>query len=510
MNLPWPNPRELEQWFQDLEDGCLSPENHHRLMDLMRADPLVRARYRDHMILASALRPLAVNWASERVPAPVETPEIRARRIMRRSFLAAAAAVAIGAAVFALIAPKRLPPVAVTSGPDTTWSFTAGGVDESGDFTAGSRIQIQRGSLHIATRKGSELVLEGPAEFEWKSPMEGALHSGSGWFRIVEEEIGFTVLSPRLKTVDLGTAFGVSVTVEEEQVHVAEGRVRVASRFARVGGRVLTAGQAVTADSVGRTTPIPYQDERFLKELPEKIDGFHWSFDDPSGGFAGGKGGHLRLDVLNEDGPVEPVLVDGPFGKAYDAGRTGGGAQAGFPGIPGATPRSISIWVKGRPTDISRTDPYGKFAAVNLVGWGEDLQTGGKWQLSIGDGRSIVTLWGGAWIGAMLPDDGNLLDGEWHHVVSVFTGKYHNPGHPEIHHYVDGRYIPNSSWSERRPVNTREGGGESKPLSLLLNAWSTEPLSVNPWAVDELRIYRHPLDETQVRRLFSENRIDDP
>ena len=49
------SPRQLEQWIQDLEDGCVSASDHERLLATLAEDQRARRLYCEHMAFSSAM-----------------------------------------------------------------------------------------------------------------------------------------------------------------------------------------------------------------------------------------------------------------------------------------------------------------------------------------------------------------------------------------------------------------------------------------------------------------------
>src|SRR5690606_14662873 len=60
-----PTPRQLEELFQDLEDGSISAEDHAWLMALLREDPEIRESYLKHMAMVTGLHDFAAATAPE-------------------------------------------------------------------------------------------------------------------------------------------------------------------------------------------------------------------------------------------------------------------------------------------------------------------------------------------------------------------------------------------------------------------------------------------------------------
>ncbi|MCB1130577.1 MAG: hypothetical protein KDN05_05565, partial [Verrucomicrobiae bacterium] len=90
-----PNPRQLEQLFQDMEDGCIDADDHRHLSQLLRSDPTIRRRFLDHMSFASALHAEAAAVVGIEGESPWQHALPRKRRDMVHAIIWAAAAVFI-------------------------------------------------------------------------------------------------------------------------------------------------------------------------------------------------------------------------------------------------------------------------------------------------------------------------------------------------------------------------------------------------------------------------------
>lgn len=481
--------RDLERLLGELEDGLISSDDHARLMDLMRRSPAVRAGYLDHMGQSSALHEVARGWGGmhER---EIRTRQPRPGRLLLRSTLAAAALLALLAVVGSFIFPAARVPDEVVAGPDTEWRFSSGGLDEHGMLLENSRFVLSKGSLRIRTGSGTQMLVEGPADFSLIHRLNGELRHGQAWFDVADGDEGFTVTMPRLKARDLGTRFGLIAGAEIGQVHVAEGEVEVSSSFGSMPVRSLRAGQAVAADEVGRMSDIDFEGHGFLKELPTAPPSWHWSFDDVSGF-------EDRYRIATAD---DPRLVEGRFGRAWDL--TSGGGISDFPGIEGKAPRTISVWLRGRPAPPA-TDAAGRNVQATLVGWGRYSFDGTKWELAVSpDGSAFGIQWGGSWV---LAEGGALLNGSWRHLVAVYDGNEDAGGRPRIRLYLDAEPLPITKVHVEGPVNTQTGS--ARRMMVGCHDWPGYPERELPWLLDELWVVKSALGEQQIRMLHEENRL---
>jgi len=91
------------------------------------------------------------------------------------------------------------------------WTEGADVLQEWSRFAVGQSIQIEAGVVELMLDNSTEITLEGPADFHLLSLSHSVLSHGNLVARCGPEAVGFEVVSPDVKVVDLGTEFGVSV-----------------------------------------------------------------------------------------------------------------------------------------------------------------------------------------------------------------------------------------------------------------------------------------------------------
>jgi hypothetical protein len=126
---------------------------------------------------------------------------------------------------------------------------------------------LKSGLAHIQFYNGATLVVEGPAELQLLSSK--AVFCGRGKLRVIvpPQAHGFTVGTPKLGLVDLGTEFGLQVDGgERTEVHVFQGKVELldpGSPRRRVAQKELTTGQGVRLDGPGEIQAIESDSRAF-------------------------------------------------------------------------------------------------------------------------------------------------------------------------------------------------------------------------------------------------------
>lgn len=242
---------ELRALTEAAIEGRLTAEQAARLEQAVLTDPAARRFYAGYMHQHAALYEAAVT------PLPI-TPPVRDRRGWSAWRLRIGAAVAAGVLLAVWLFAEREPrPVAtLTDGKGCRWN--AGTLPtEDGAALAPGRLRLAEGLARVTFASGAEVVLEGPADLELRTPMRCVLHDGRLVAKVPPAAHGFVVETPSSVLTDLGTEFGVSVRDRRSaDVSVFTGRVDVTHRAT---GRIepMPAGAALrfTPEAVRSFTP---------------------------------------------------------------------------------------------------------------------------------------------------------------------------------------------------------------------------------------------------------------
>jgi hypothetical protein len=127
------------------------------------------------------------------------------------------------------------------------------------------------GAIKIETLLGPEVIIEGPAQFEFPEKDKVNLHSGRLYVKVPKNAIGYTVATPSFSVIDLGTEFGVKVDVDGTSVvHMFSGKASLVSgtQGQTRESQILTQGTArrILASS-GQIEDIPFNPTTFIQEL---------------------------------------------------------------------------------------------------------------------------------------------------------------------------------------------------------------------------------------------------
>ena len=102
-----------------------------------------------------------------------------------------------------------------------------------GEWLNTGRYRLESGLAKVLFPWGTEATLEAPIEFEFTEDGSKRLWQGQLVAKVSPEDTGFTIDTPSMKLIDLGTEFGVSTNADgDSEVHVFKGAVEVRPLFA--------------------------------------------------------------------------------------------------------------------------------------------------------------------------------------------------------------------------------------------------------------------------------------
>ena len=320
------------------------------------------------------------------------------------------------------------------------WAATSEGrIREDGWLSTGF-LKIESGSVFIAFNSGATALVEGPSELSIESGNRMFLKSGRLSAEVPPAASGFTVNTPRLNAVDIGTRFGITVEGNgDSELHVMQGEVEVSRASGNSVPTLVVEGLALRADSRTRSElkPIPYAGELFKLQLGSPSlpqPALRYTFDESAGMIVEDSGTKPLLDV--------PMIASGELDRSprRSSGRSGGGLVF----QPGETldvtlsrdfrleePHTIAFWIKLPPK-------FGLSNQDKILRYGQDSSS---WELTCNlalgagvRGALKVDCPGGYVIGST-----DLADGNWHHVAYRFIGGAGNDVTTHLQLFVDGK-----------------------------------------------------------------------
>ena len=361
-------------------------------------------------------------------------------------------------------------------------------------------IECQDGSIDITFDSGAIVKVQGPASLRVESEIRATLLSGSLTAKVPEPAHGFEILTPSSFLRDLGTTFSVRVLDDEAtDLHVLDGLVEAMPagggsfppRLVRSNEAVRLYPQEIRTIEFDLTTlsvPIP--------EPTQPVPAVHWNFESWDGNRSHSLTGPHELEIFRHERTAEPTLVDGPFGNALAFDGDGLSAISNYPGVGGASARTVSFWIKLDP-DVpgDQSNPNG------ILAWGSPQQSR-KWQISWNTrsfegtvGAPRVELGNGYLIGST-----DLRNGRWHHIAVVFLGGRNTDVSTHVRIYVDGR-LEKSSGRRQQIVATDTTSESARPLVLgrYLGTWDNrESFFYFHGTLDDVRVFETALLPSQV------------
>ncbi|MBA2117046.1 LamG-like jellyroll fold domain-containing protein [Bremerella alba] len=126
--------------------------------------------------------------------------------------------------------------------------------------------QLSSGLAQIEFFCGATIVIEGPANIELESSKQARVRQGKIRANVPPAARGFSLNADKLKVVDLGTEFGMAVSLDSVDVQVYDGEVELHPQSQEV--RRITTGQSISMDQTGDLIDAPMQPESFIG-IPE-------------------------------------------------------------------------------------------------------------------------------------------------------------------------------------------------------------------------------------------------
>ncbi|BCX46783.1 hypothetical protein HAHE_06910 [Haloferula helveola] len=446
-----PSPRQIEQLFQDLEDGGISSQDHALLMRLLVDDPVVLRRYCRHMAFVGAMHQEAASRAElDGCPSRIAEPK-PAGRLFANSLVAAAAILLITALVAAFITLRQEPPLVVTieAPAGSAWSVSGGEDDvaSNGVLHEGSTVEVATGLVSFTMDCGARMIVEGPATVSFPTLHNPVVESGSLWIETAPASEPMCVTAAGWEFRDIGTRFGVAIGTDGQPIlTVTDGKVR-ASRVEGGASHLVTASDhASVFDADGDRLLVPAETDPFpaLPRLLEKPSAY------VSAVLRQSPVGYWNLDHIGSGAFLNRVRPDHP-GQAdllVEAGSPGPQPFEGFDGIsksnacavlPGNSEKSV-IYDLDSPQGVALSQGavsfwfrrYGNlnhrevlwFAGSEAEGLQEVqvyLMKDGTLHVLMEDGSRTVQLAAGR----------TVHDGRWHHVVASW-------GEGQLALYLDG------------------------------------------------------------------------
>jgi hypothetical protein len=218
-----------EDRIQRALDGLLSPEEHDALKADVICDAELRGAYVDQMWLHSTLRA-----ERETLIDLLEDAPVAENTIVRRwpvAIYAAAAAASVMLAVSGVILARgtifHQPVATLVQADNCKWAGSDLPTAVNSKLGIG-KLALVEGIATLKFQSGAMVTMEAPTTLEILTAMHCRLVEGTLTAEVPEPAHGFTIDTPDIKVVDLGTKFGVTASsTGNSQVRVFEGEVEI-------------------------------------------------------------------------------------------------------------------------------------------------------------------------------------------------------------------------------------------------------------------------------------------
>jgi hypothetical protein len=149
------------------------------------------------------------------------------------------------------------------------WSDSADFLKSGDRIRASEVLSLADGLVGIKTDNDVDLIIEGPAEFDFTKEGDLRLGWGKVYAVVSAQGIGFTVTTSTSKIIDLGTEFGVQADrVGSTEAHVYKGQVTLVAGGPSIKKlkSAVTEGQARLINADGAVSPTPVNDHLFVRK----------------------------------------------------------------------------------------------------------------------------------------------------------------------------------------------------------------------------------------------------
>lgn len=529
--------RILESRIHAMLDGTISEEDFHHLEDELSASPESRQLYYQYTALHQGLEFRLSRSNNHTGIAGLADARLERQRARTKKYaiFAAAAILIIGLITMQMFFIKQEKPsniAEVEFAPGTL--FTMEHTDDSEasgslQMAPESRLQVSQGTIELTFPTGVKAIVQGPADMTLHDVDKLYLDTGIGWFEVPDGAEGFTVKTRELNIIDLGTEFGVvSDPDKDDEVHVFKGKVKVEALYGVKKETTLTTGSAVNVRPYGRFQTKQTKLARFMTQLPKTLAHMHWSFDNPqkplaTNTIADAADIDYQIHHQEKSSPAQH-FSDGKFGNALSLDGTTSFLETDWPGILGATPRTVAFWLKLPNLRAAEKTPS-PTNHLTAVAWGtqqgnepSSRNINSKWTIHFdytpNRAPALNISFGGFWYHAPKAE---LDDNAWHHITVTYSGTSHGSGHPVVQLYIDGKTHPLDP-ALLQPARIHKDGQviidtlEKTPLVIgaAPSARPNELIRTNTYLqaeIDELYIIKGVIDAAAVKRLKETNRL---
>lgn len=283
-------------------DGLLSEEEWASLQAELLQDAALRGEYVQLLSLHNELRVLTPSLEHETAGNSV-APAHRWGVSSYRPLLTAAAAAVVAVMGTLYYTQSLQPPVVATlvQAEQCQWAGTQLPTALHSELSPGT-LTLLHGIATLRFASGATLTLEAPSQLELRDAMHCRLLEGTIVADVPESAHGFTVHTPDMQVIDLGTRFGLTTApaAGHSQVRVFQGEVKI-QRPGQQEAEHLTQGKAMT-----HTTAPSASDQEIIRSVPQQSSS-GWTM--LSTAVGRGKDGTVRRGHESLPQGAEPLLM---------------------------------------------------------------------------------------------------------------------------------------------------------------------------------------------------------
>ena len=532
--------------------GVLSADEQRELHRYLAFSPAARQQYDRHIVAyctmhpgvrlpdaAELLRDLndALQPESQELVA-ASTPEVVSKKL--QAWCAGGALSVISAA--ALLLFVRQAPLPLYGAPETVADDVAvlqhaanvQWLNLTNEMFAGEtlptgRVQIASGAMEVELKRGTRLVVEGPADLQLVSDNEAFLRFGKATAFVPDTAHGFRLTAPAVAVTDLGTEFGlIASTNGRSDLHVFAGVIEM-DQLTRKPRRMLQ-GQALQVQG-SRVRKLPVNRATFLfegdvareenAEQRERLQTWkmaaealscdpaavvHFTFEDSNAG-----DGRLANAAISSKARAAKIL-----GGVWTDGRWPGKRAFAFVNksdrirfeVPNTmTSLTYMAWLRvDQLLSTSNALAITESGAQGEVHW--QIYRDGRVALSAHSGKSgnVDQTWDRGISPAIFTTN---RFGKWTHLVSVY-----DVASRTINHYVNGEFV--SSSPIKRPLPLKLGAVEIGNWGVRVDQprWasmkSAGPAYLNRFwngRIDEFALLSRALTREEIQRYYRRGRV---
>jgi hypothetical protein len=171
-------------------------------------------------------------------------------------------------------ASRQLALAEIVDAQQATWTENSSALIDPVHIVAG-KLEMSSGQCTLRFRSGASVWIKGPASLDVVSDMLIKMQTGQATTHVPEWAHGFTIETPNVHVVDLGTRFGVMARGESTDVVVFEGLVDLTPvGQTSLAQKQLRQGEGVRVDNQGSLDRIV--------EVRRDLDSEEWSTQAPS------------------------------------------------------------------------------------------------------------------------------------------------------------------------------------------------------------------------------------